>query len=396
MPSLKAAVYQSALWAYRNAGVHFEPKRHTCVLGAGMDVLGFHGEILGIGETARQFSAALAAEGQPGSALEIDRALRLRDPQLLDLQAGARAVVSHLNPPQLLEFFFRCAPADLKRRPHIGYWVWELERTPRAWRRAERLVDAVWTPSEFSANAIRHGLSDETPVCVLPPPVFQSVPDADALPPGVLDTDRVTVLAQCDLRSSAARKNPMGAIRAFSALPEKIRNKARLLIKLVGGGQAPEQRRALVDQAQSDANIHLIETDLSDAAMLALIAGSDIAINLHRSEGFGLLPAQAAFHGVPVIATAWSAPVEYLSEDGAGLVEYELSAVEDPSRIYSGDQFWAEPDLDAASHWLERLIEDSGMRKTMGAAARVRARDALGPHAWWDRFRQFHAQIAQN
>ena len=34
-------------------------------------------------------------------------------------------------------------------RYNIGYWAWELETFPEEWLPAFKLVDEVWTPSDF-------------------------------------------------------------------------------------------------------------------------------------------------------------------------------------------------------------------------------------------------------
>ena len=37
-------------------------------------------------------------------------------------------------------------------RYNIGYWAWELETFPEEWLPAFKLVDEVWTPSDFVTN----------------------------------------------------------------------------------------------------------------------------------------------------------------------------------------------------------------------------------------------------
>ena len=107
---------------------------------------------------------------------------------------------------------------------------------------------------------------------------------------------------------------------------------------------------------------------LTGARMRSLVASADIILSLHRSEGFGLLPAQAMAAGKAVVATGWSANVEFMDPEASVLVDYSLIPVEDPQGLYEGGR-WAEPDQADAAAKLGRLIEDDGARDAMGQRA---------------------------
>ena len=379
---LRSFAYRAALDVYTRLGTRWAPQRSPYMPGLPVRVEGFHEEILGIGETARQFHRALMDAGHPVERLALDRRLRpVASPGTADEHPVLR--LSHLNPDQLLEHSMRLASAADRRQPHVGYWVWELPRAPQRWRAAARLVDRVWAPSRFAADAIAAALPASARVDVLPPPVLAQAPPASP-PPVALDDDRVHTLAVCDLRSSAARKNPTGALDAF----DRARNQApaRLVLKITAGEACPDALAALTARIGTRDDVRLITEPLSDAGMQALIAACDIALCLHRSEGFGLLAAHAASHGKPVIATNWSAPTEFLTPDGAALVDYRLVPVADPQGIYPPGQMWAEPELDHAADWLTRLIDDAELRARMGATAARETRAQLGPDAWYGRF----------
>ena len=54
----------------------------------------------------------------------------------------------------------------------IGYWYWELSNVPDAFRSHFELVDEVWVPTTFVADAYRPYSS--TPVVLVPPSVLVS------------------------------------------------------------------------------------------------------------------------------------------------------------------------------------------------------------------------------
>ena len=105
--------------------------------------------------------------------------------------------------------------------------------------------------------------------------------------------------------------------------------------------------------------------------MAGLIAAADIVISLHRSEGFGLVPAQAMALGKPVIATAWSGNLEFMTKGNSALVSYSLVPVHDPEGVFAADgQKWADANVEEAAAWLRRLASDADLRAHMGAAAK--------------------------
>ena len=107
--------------------------------------------------------------------------------------------------------------------------------------------------------------------------------------------------------------------------------------------------------------------------MAGLMAAADIVLSLHRSEGFGLVPAQAMALGKPVVATGWSGNLEFMTKDNSALVYYSLVPVRDPEGAFdAAGQKWADADVDHAAAWLRRLADDADLRASMGAAAASR------------------------
>jgi glycosyltransferase involved in cell wall biosynthesis len=108
------------------------------------------------------------------------------------------------------------------------------------------------------------------------------------------------------------------------------------------------------------------------------MASADIILSLHRSEGFGLTPAQGMAAGKAVVATGWSGNLDYMSRDDAALVDYKLIPVEDPQGFYT-DGCWADPDLDQAAAKLTVLIDDAHARKALGQRAQAHVAEVLDP-----------------
>ena len=104
-------------------------------------------------------------------------------------------------------------------------------------------------------------------------------------------------------------------------------------------------------------------------------------MSLHRSEGFGLTPAESMYLGKPVIATGWSGNLDFMTHENSYLVDYELVPVGAEGAPYPADGMWAEPDLDHAARLMRRVFteRDEAAAKGARAAADLRRTHSLQP-----------------
>ena len=362
---------------------------------APVTIAGFHGAVLGLGEAVRSATSALRDAGVEVRTWDISEimghARRLPVGETAPPPAGSGVLVAQMNPPELIRLISTTGAGAFEDKYVIGCWAWELSEIPPLWKPAFRYVDEVWALSEFTAEAVRRAAPRRVKVRVMP----IAVPLNDTPPARARFGfgDETIVLCAFDFRSTLARKNPLAALDAFRRAKALATRPATLVFKTVGGDDAPEALRRLQDAIGGDADVVLMTEALSAAERDQLLTSCDILLSLHRSEGFGLLPAEAMAYGKAVVATAWSGNLDFMDDACAVLVPYSLRAVEDPQGIYSGGQ-WAEADTEAAGRALAQLIDDPERRARLGAAARTmiqrrlapsvvaaQMRDALGPAA---------------
>lgn len=344
-------------------------------------VVGFHGSVLGIGEAARGLSNALRLAGAEVAEWDISALfghdVRLESTAPSAPPARASSLVICLNPNELVQLVAMTGSQPFAGRFCVGIWFWELEQAPASWRAAMPYVDEAWAGSRFVAQAIASRAPKSLPIRVLPCPVpaQDAEPDraAFALPP-----DKVVALTAFDVRSGFARKNPIAAVRAFRQANRDGR--AVLVCKAAGLEGSPEQVAALRAEIGTAGDVRLMTDWLTGAQMRQLIACADIVLSLHRSEGFGLLPAQAMAAGKAVVATGWSANLDFMTADNSRLVDYALIPVRDPQGLYAGGR-WADPDVDDAAAKLKALIDDPNLRARLGDRAASDIRAQLAPLA---------------
>jgi glycosyltransferase involved in cell wall biosynthesis len=246
-------------------------------------------------------------------------------------------------------------------------------------------VHDIWALSNFTADAFRRWLPEDAPqrVRAVPIPIAVTPPRPAPLDRAAfgLPGDAVVVLVSLNLASSFERKNPLGAIaafrRAFGDRPDRL-----LVLKLGNPGHFAEDFARVRDAVAGAANIRIETRTFPAADSHALTACADIVLSLHRSEGFGLVPAEAMLLGRPVVATGWSGNMDFMDEDSAALVGYRLMPARDPRGVFEAPgAVWAEPDIAEAAGHLLWLAGDAAARAGLGGQGRARASERLGDGA---------------
>jgi len=283
--------------------------------------------------------------------------------------SGAEINIFHINADEVNQ-----ALAHLSfNAPWTGYNIiypaWELARYPEEWALHLDKFDEVWAPSQFIMEALasvcKRPVTHMPLACEVLLSSFLSrryfgIPEAD-----------YTFLFFFDVRSYSQRKNPEAVIRAFRRLLTlRPYSKARLILKINGAEMAQEVMDRLRENVDAFADrVTLITRLMSDNEAKNLVRCCDCFLSLHRSEGFGRGMAEAMFLGKPVIATAYSGNMDFMSDNTALLVPFQLVAVGKDAYPHWQDQKWAEPDEEAASDHMIRLLDNPRVGQELGARA---------------------------
>jgi glycosyltransferase involved in cell wall biosynthesis len=331
----------------------------------------------GYGQAARAYIHALHSAGVSLSVVDLMTHGRQVQDDLVDSLVDRRLVnpdfhLFHGIPPQWGRLAFRVRNA-------IGMTVWETDTMPTQWRNALGHTLDVWLPCRFNVETFERDL--QRPVFRLPHAVLPRRVNGH-----VIDADRLIGSSPGDfvfysIFEWQPRKGPNEMLRAyFTAFPRddgvllafKVRSSAA-----AAAGRAVENARR---ETGSTARVAILTDHWGDPEIEALHRRGNCYVSLHRGEGWGYPLFDAAARGNPVIATGFSGPVDYLDE-GAHLVPFELSTVDQPYIYYSRQMRWAAPDVGAAARHMAEIRGNADAARADAAAIAERIHRAYSLEA---------------
>jgi glycosyltransferase involved in cell wall biosynthesis len=351
-----------------------EPPAHRRPTGlaSGVNLVGYLRAEDGVGAVARSMLDVVRRAGEPVS-LRSCGATESRQ------YAEPGGVVAHAD--DTYDVTIACVNADqlplLRRRmgdqmpvasSTVGIWAWEVDVFPEWMARSARLVDEVWTYSRHAADAIAQACS--VPVRVFAPPVEvpDDVDDVDRGDVGI--SDDFTFLFCFDFRSVFERKNPLAVINAFRRAFAPGEG-PRLVVKSVNGDSDPVSFARMTAAAGGRRDIVIRDGYESEERQHRLMAACDCYVSLHRAEGFGLTLAEAMARAKPVIGTAYSGNLEFMTHETAVLVPFELVPIPLGAGPYPSRASWAEPDVEVAADAMRSMASDPSSARSLGAQARA-------------------------
>jgi glycosyltransferase involved in cell wall biosynthesis len=351
----------------------------------GVNLIAYIRAEMGLGVVARGMAAAIEYAGIPFNIINVESG---NYSQHTDLswthKEAARSdydtTIVFMNPDQSLHLRSQVPASLLSDRYVIAQWYWELPELPDEWLKEFEFVDEVWAGSQFISDAVSAKIAaGKLPVRVVRmPPVVMLSEDVDGADRAAsasrsqfgLPEDRYLFLAMFDTNSVLQRKNPLGVLHAFKAAFAATDPSVGLVMKFNNPDYRNPLMQSIHEEIRGIENVFVVDRIMNRADVTSLIKACDCFVSLHRSEGFGLGPAEAMNLAKPAIITNWSGNVDYMTPDNSIAIDYQLVKLGQDYGPYKAHQHWAEPDLEQAAHWMKKLRDDPALCRRLGQRAR--------------------------
>jgi glycosyltransferase involved in cell wall biosynthesis/SAM-dependent methyltransferase len=346
------------------------PRAHPDPLSSaeGVNVSGYFTAELGVGEAGRLVLDSVRASGLPFRTTLSSQTRSRQSAEFVPSSADARYPVSiAVVNADVFPSWADTVGHDAVRDTYvIGQWAWELEEFPN-YPAAFDLVDEIWANSGFCKSAVEAKTSK--PVYVVPFPVKEPIVDTILEREAIGIPEEPYFLFAFDYLSVFERKNPLGLVEAFKQAFSDNEG-PHLVIKSINGDKHLRAREQLWHACQGRSDIHLVERYMASRQVHALMHEAISYVSLHRSEGFGLTLAEAMSHGKPVIATAYSGNLDYMTESDSLLVPFQRVPVPPGCEPYPPSAIWAEPDLPSAARHMRWVASNPDHAGELGKRAR--------------------------
>jgi glycosyltransferase involved in cell wall biosynthesis len=249
----------------------------------------------------------------------------------------------------------------------VGCWFWELAHFPLALADRFELVDEVWAPSRFAERALL--ALARAPVRHVPPVLPEPRPAATAR--AAPERERFVFCGGFDGRA-AERFHPEALIAAFARAHARS---PRPLALLLGARHAGGAHTARLREQARGLPVTIAAQDAAGDATGALMAAGDAYVSLHRADALGCAALEALARGLPVIATAYGGPCDWLDEGTGYPVGFRLAALERDQPPWPRGAVWAEADVEQAAEAMCRVARrpEEAAERTRAGRERVRA-----------------------
>lgn len=114
--------------------------------------------------------------------------------------------------------------------------------------------------------------------------------------------------------------------------------------------------------------VRLLPSGVSSAELASLYSGADCFVLSSRGEGWGRPHVESMSMGLPVIATQWSGPSEFLSEENSFPLRHD-GMVPVREGAFAG-HLWAEPSQTHLRQLMRRVVTDPAEARRKGKQAR--------------------------
>ena len=344
--------------------------------GNGIDVIGYLTTESGVGQAGRNLLSGVEKSGLPFTSCNIQQSgSRATADVRIDNELRNRIAAVAVNADQFGHVIEAVGSEYFKDRYVIGQWFWEVEDFPKHLKPAFGYVNEIWAPTRHIKKILEAHSPAETPITYMPLSFNQKPRNLAASKEKFGFSEDFMFLFVFDFLSVFNRKNPLAVIDAYIQQFRSM-EKSFLVIKTINGHHRPEQMEMLKVATRSRSDILIIDGYFDSELSSELIGICDCYVSLHRAEGLGLTMLEAMSFGKPVIATNYSGNCDFMDDQNAFLVPYELTRIGQGSEPYAENGMWAQPDATKAAECMRNVFENRTESALVGENA-IRSVESL-------------------
>ena len=320
---------------------------------ANFNIIGFFLSEIGLGNTARYIAHSMLSENFLANYINIHLEGRSNDLEFVSQCCAyepnkVNFVISGLDGIDWIYSKIQHSGPYLR---NYLYPFWELDRIPYEKLKGLTSYDEIIAPSTFIANTFSNFLGKEIKKILHPVRIPENIS------PNLIKDGTLKIFSFLDFDSHVARKNPQGILDVFQLAFPKSYSDVELIIKVRGLNDCGV-RKILQGHCAKDSRIKIIDKTLPRDAMDVLLEECNVFISMHRSEGFGLGPAEALAHEKIVISTDYSGTTDFITKSTGYPVDYKLIPVESNAYPFGRNQVWADPSVDSAVESLRSIYHN--------------------------------------
>ena len=253
--------------------------------------------------------------------------------------------------------------------------MFETDRVPARWLADLKTMDGIIVPTRFNVETFTtSGIAPEK-LYVVPSPI-----DTDRfVPVERKHHDEIHFVSMFDWSSRKGWEILLTAwFRAFSGRdPVKLTIKTMTItLPTANPHRDVEQLLSRLGKRREDcAPVEILNARWTEDQLVAFYQDADVFVLPTRGEGWGRPIVEAMACGLPVIATNWSAPTEYLTESNSLPLKIKglIKIPDDVDYEMFKGGYWADPDVDHLIFLLRYVLSNFDTVRGLGSAARQTA-----------------------
>ncbi|ETV78216.1 hypothetical protein, variant 2 [Aphanomyces astaci] len=215
----------------------------------------------------------------------------------------------------------------------IGRTMFETDRLPSGWaQRMDDIMDEIWVPTMFAKSIFEAAGVPPNKVVVVPEAIDVEFFDPDTATPLPIDgiTEATTVFLS--IFKWEERKGWKSLLKAYLAAFSRADDDV-VLVLLTNAYHSSSDFASLVERFALDTTegrsmdelprIHILPPNLPQDQLPALYKAATAFVLPSRGEGWGRPHVEAMAMALPIIATFWSGPTEYMTLENSYPLDIE-------------------------------------------------------------------------